>query len=263
MTPIIPSIYNLQGEKTWSDFMQRQTQHSATSHRLNVVIKGIRCKPDGHEAMNNILLEFNKAIVHQDQYHILDRTSIQATQALRDKVNLVAHLLVAKLFFFEPTGPLTLVKDTYTNGRDLYQVQGKILCRLRQGSDPLRNLMERIVAFSAAESESETDLHQIPASEARGFSSIDIEPIKEAVRDGKKFEVNHTITTSSPDERFQAIYVQLRHEAVIPQLEINSEGGLSEAITLDCISTRLAISGFPCSFYGKQPIYVALPGSEN
>lgn len=247
-----PTVQGQKGERIWSDFMRTQTKHSAVSHRLNVTLEGLQCKPDDHTMIGTMVSGFNKAIVHQDHHHIMDKTS---SPVLRDQINLIAHILVAKLFFFDPIGPVTVVKDTSTGNQSVYRIEGKILCRLQQGSKPLEKLVERIVAFCAVESEGET--HQIQAAQAsEHISSIDVTEVKEAVRKQRKFEINHTITTSDPHRGFQAIYIQLQHKAAVPELQTDEDGELpkSKAMTLDCIDTRLAISGFPCRFYGEQPI---------
>lgn len=242
----------LRGERIWSDFIRRRIQHAATSHRLNAAIEGLHIKPDDYNGMDAVVTRFNKVIVDQDRYHILDKNPPPASCVLRDKINFVAHLLVAKLFFFNPTSPVTVFNDPNSGG-SVYQIEGKILCRLRQGSRPLEKLMERIAGFGSAESERETEAHQISGTETNEhFSTIDITKGMEAVREGRGFEIDHTITSSNPKQNFQTIYIQLQHEAVIPQLKIDETGEHSEVMVLGCIDTRLAISGFPCKFYGNN-----------
>lgn len=243
----------LRGENIWSDFIQKQIQHAATSHRLNVIIEGLHIKPDGYNGMDALVTGFNKAIVDQDRHHILDKNPSPASFVLRDKINYVAHILVAKLFFFDPTGPVIVVNDP-NGGGSVYQIEGKILCRLRQGSHPLEKLIERISGFGSVESERETEAHQISGTGAsEHFSTIDITKSMEAVRKGMAFEINHTITSSHPNQKFQTIYIQLQYEAVIPRLKIDETDERSEVMVLGCVDTRLAISGFPCKFYGNNP----------
>lgn len=251
----------LRGERIWSDFMRRRTQHAATSHRLNAIIEGLHIKPDDYKGMDPVVTRFNQVIVDQDRYHIMDKDPPPASCVLRDKINSVAHILVAKLFFFDPTGPIKMVNDPHSSG-SVYQIEGKILCRLRQGSRPLEKLMERIAGFGSVESERETEAHQISETEASEHSStIDITKSMEAVREGRGFEINHTITSSNPTRNFQTIYIRLQYEAVIPQLEIDETGKHSKAMALGCVDTRLAISGFPCKLYGNNLDCTAEGGS--
>ncbi|KAH8144522.1 uncharacterized protein LAJ45_11462 [Morchella importuna] len=162
-------------ESTWSDFREGGEYDPEVHHRLNHKFDGEYYALDNYQAINILANIFKESLE-------VDSTDLDK------QLQHSADLLVAKLFFFEPT-KIYQIPDSCASCRDekKYRVEGSILCRLPKGSIELKILVQRIIAFSASDTPAEVEIER----------KTQIGPLKtfiKAVVDGGRFQIPHTIT---------------------------------------------------------------------
>ena len=227
-------LANVNGENTWKRFSEEGFGRADPEvyHRLNHQFFASNgqptmdyCRLDEYQKIEELLRNFG------DAFDKAERRStglhdaafrLPSAHGLNDQIDQIANLLIAKLFYFEPSKGQEI---NYQGKQPSYKLYGKILCRLERDSTPLKKLVERVNSFHAAEDSYAEDIECGPQLEFW-------DDVKTAVRDSeKRFEIEHTIETVDPDKT-QIIFVKL------------SEYGLKPIPTLP-------ISGFPCTFKGK------------
>lgn len=226
-------LTNLNGENTWKRFSDEAYGCDPdVYHRLNYQFSASNsqpamdyCRLDEHEKIEELLRNFDDGFdkaerrstgLHDAAYRL------PSAHSFNDKIDQIANLLIAKLFYFEPSKGQEI---SYQGKQPSYKLCGKILCRLERNSTQLKKLVERISSFHAAEGSHAEDTECGPQLEFW-------DDVKAAVHDSdKRFEIEHTFETVDQDKT-QIVFIKL------------SEYGLKPTPTLP-------ISGFPCTFKGK------------
>lgn len=168
----------LDGEVTWRKFREQGAEHGTyeptTHHRLNVAIDWY-CPFDHSHRIPDLLEELKTAIEAQD------RDTEYVGNLLRKKVGEISELLVAKLFFFQPTRVALVV--TGDENQNSIGIEGKILCRLKKNEKELKTLLERVVCFQVVDG----------SAPSPGKILMVTKGVRTAVQRGNGFEVDLTI----------------------------------------------------------------------
>lgn len=206
---LISMFSRLKGEETWRKFADTATDYDPkVHHRLNVDIPGEGCKLDQFGRMGDLLSSVNDAFNEpgpRENWRYFGKQ-------LRDKINELSGLFVAKLFFFHPTrDPLALDEESH-------KLNGHILCRLQKNEEPLKKLAERIEGFLVVDR----------GSSPSGRKLVGLQDMQKRVDNGERFEIDITIETKDPEKKIE-IFVVMKTDPL----------------------RRVPISGFPRKFYGK------------
>lgn len=135
---------NLDSHRQWVEFKRVHldgTQLGNKVHRLNAHIKGKYVALDDYKRMRAIDEDIQ---VQVQEPHFAAR------------IDSIAALLIANLFFFEPS-PMYRDRNSSTS-RQNYYIPGSIRCRLARESTPLKNLVDTIDGFWYKEIRTEADL---------------------------------------------------------------------------------------------------------
>lgn len=233
-------LANLDSEKTWERFRETYSRRDDPDvcHRLNFQFSTGRghpemdyCRLDEHHKVDELLRHFDDAFdkAARRSSGLYDAAyRLPSAHGFNDQIDQIANLLIAKLFYFEPSSKGQEI--SYQGKQPSYKLCGKILCRLERNSTQLKKLVKRVHSFHAAEGSRAADVESGPA--------LDVwDDVKSAIHDSdKRFEFEHTVETVDVTKT-QIVFVKL-----IP------EYGLGSIPTLP----TLPISGFPCTFTGKR-----------
>lgn len=228
-------LANLNSEITWERFKDSflGREEPEVYYRLNFQFSASPghaqmdyCRLDEYYKIEELLQCFDDAFNKAERrssglYDASHR--LPSAHDFNDQIDQIANLLIAKLFYFEPSKGQEI---SYQGKQPSYKLCGKILCRLERNSTELKKLVGRVHSFHAAEGSHAADVECGPPLDTWN-------DIKTAVHDSdKRFEIEHTIETVDMTKT-QVVFVKL-----IP------EYGLGSIPTLP-------ISGFPCTFKGK------------
>lgn len=194
----------LNSEITWRKFQSSEAYNPATHHRLNVAINW-DCALDSSYKIPD-LLETLEAV-----YESQDRETEYVGSLLRNKVKEISQLLVAKLFFFQPT---RIVHDDDSEHQTFLGLEGKILCRLGKNEKALGILFERVDWFEVVD----------------GFAPIFGRTVQKMAMEKNGFET--------------ALTIRPIHPGTPIQISVVMNGG-GEFVA------PVMISGFPREFSGK------------
>ncbi|OCK87877.1 uncharacterized protein K441DRAFT_670005 [Cenococcum geophilum 1.58] len=198
---------NLDSHRQWLEFKRVHldgTQLGSKVYRLNSRIEG-----------SYVALDHYKSMRHIDQ----DIKTQVLNSAFAARIDHLARLLIANLFFFEPS---PAYRDSNSlSSRQNDRILGTIRCRLARESSPLRNLVDIIDNFWYREIHTEMDL-----IEDRGWTRIALpDHQRNRVRTQREWlRVECTIVPVEPLMTRQVIAVTLKRP-----------GG----------ENRVPISGFP------------------
>lgn len=205
---LISMFSRLKGEETWRKFADTTTDYDPrVHHRLNVDIPGEGCKLDQFGRMRDLLNSVDDAYNEpgpRENWKYFGKH-------LRDKIDQLSGLLVAKLFFFHPT------RDRLESDGESHKLNGYILCRLRKNDKPLKKLAKRIEGFLVVDR----------GSSPNGRKLVGLQDMQKRVDNGARLEIDITIETKDPEKQIE-IFVVMKTEPL----------------------RRVLISGFPCKFYG-------------
>lgn len=206
---LISMFSRLKGEEAWRKFADTTTDYDPKiHHRLNVDIPGTCCKLDQfgrmHDLLGSVDDAFNEPGPRENWQYF--------GKHLRDTVNNISGLLVAKLFFFQPS------RDQPDLPEEALKLHGHLLCRLRKNEDPLKKLAKRIEGFLVVDR----------GSSPNGRKLTGLLDMKKRVDSGERLEIDITIETKDPEKEIE-IFVVMKAEPL----------------------RRVPISGFPRKFYGK------------
>ncbi|KAI9853560.1 MAG: hypothetical protein M1813_002066 [Trichoglossum hirsutum] len=224
-------LSNINGEATWERFWkQYQESYPHIYYRLNFRLPSEMnyCTLDQYGRMDELLAAFDASLSENQPGDPLDHSEGELSswnQNINDKITQIANILIAKLFYFEPDRKQEV---NYRGREPSYRLSGKILCRLRRNSDPLKKLVEQISSFRAEE-----------GSQPLGLNNGTVirfgEELCAAFRDrSNRFSVSHTIETVDPN-KMQIISISLTRASGLVPIHL------------------LPISGFPCTFSGESP----------
>lgn len=218
---LISMFSRLKGEETWRKFADTTAGYDPKVHyRLNVDIPGGACKLDQFAKMRDLLAAVNNAVTEpgpRENWRYFGKH-------LRDTVNQIAGLLVAKLFFFHPAC------DHAALDREPQKLGGHLLCRLQRGEAPLKRLAERIEGFLVVDRGSSPNGRKLPG----------LLDMQKRVNDGGRLEIEITIETKDPEKLIE-IFVVMKTEPL----------------------RRVPISGFPRKFYGQSQTLLIIMQSEH
>ncbi|KAH0556157.1 hypothetical protein GP486_005910, partial [Trichoglossum hirsutum] len=212
-------LNNINGEATWERFWSsyQRVVYPRVHYRLNFRFPDNveYCRIDQHERIEELISVFESSF---------SRSSANgpSNRGLSETLDQTANLLIAKLFYFEPTHEKEV---NYAGGAPSYLLRGRILCRLPRNSNALKKLVERVHSFTAGEGSTAIDA-------MRGTVLLQFgDNVRAAVRDSNwKFKVDHVIETVEPSDMVQNISIRLVPEGGVGQMHV------------------LPISGFPCTF---------------
>ncbi|KAK6355689.1 hypothetical protein TWF718_000082 [Orbilia javanica] len=187
-------LQNLNGEVAWEEFKQdkgAEKYDPRTHHRLNANLPIKRCKLDDVRQL--------KLLREETERYLGDMTSKGGSRYMHS----VAHRLLAKLFFFQPT---SRSRCDQGKGASLTHLPGVIRCRLDNHSTEVKTLVTKIAYFFSSNQDSLSDsvnennklpFNQDTVRRVRGHDAI--------------FEVNHIITTPNT-KSWQAVYVRFNDD---------------------------------------------------
>lgn len=167
----------LNSETTWRRFQSSKAYNPTTHHRLNVAIDW-DCPLDNSYKIP-ALLETLETV-----YESQDWDTEYVGCLLRNKVKEIAQLLVAKLFFFQPT---RIVHDG--EHQTSIGLEGNILCRLGKSEKALDILFERIDRFRVVD----------------GLAPISGRTVQKMAMRGNGFETGLTIRPIGPSTPIQIL----------------------------------------------------------
>lgn len=200
----------LNSEITWRRFQSFGAYDPTIHHRLNVAINW-NCSLDNSHKIPD-LLETLEAM-----YESEDWDTEYVGNLLRNKVKEISQLLVAKLFFFQPT---RIVHDGERHTS--LGLEGNILCRLGKNEKALDILFERVDRFRVVD----------------GLAPISGRTVQKMAMRGNGFETGLTIRPIGPGTPIQILVAMKR-------------GG--ELKSGEEFVAPVMISGFPREFNGKFP----------
>lgn len=205
---LISMFSRLKGEETWRKFADTTTDYDPkVHHRLNVDIPGTCCRLDQFGKMSDLLGFVDDAFNEpgpRDNWQYFGKH-------LRDNINRISGLLVAKLFFFHPSRQPGVEEEAH-------RLSGHILCRLQKNEKPLKRLAERIEGFLVVDR----------GSSPNGRKLTGVLDMQKRVDRGERFEIDISIETKDPEKQIE-IFVVMKTDPLC----------------------RVPISGFPRQFYGK------------
>ncbi|RVD83707.1 uncharacterized protein DFL_005486 [Arthrobotrys flagrans] len=187
-------LQNLDGEVVWEEFKQNkgaEKYDTKTHHRLNANLPIKRCKLDDVRQLK---------LLRKGTERYFDPMTLNGGYRY---LHSVAHRLLAKLFFFQPT---SRVRHDRGKGASLTHLPGVIRCRLDNHSTEVKTLVTKIAYFFSSNQDSLLDAvnenNKLPFNQdtvkmVRGYDAI--------------FEVDHIITISN-GKSWQAVYVRFNDD---------------------------------------------------
>lgn len=237
-------LANPNSENTWERFREDYSgrEDPEVYYRLNFQFSAgpghpqmDYCRLDEYAKIEELLRHFDDAFSKAERRSsgLYDaKYRLPSAHDFNDQIDQIANLLIAKLFYFEPSNGQEI---SYQGKQPSYKLCGKILCRLERNSTQLKKLVGRVHSFHAAEGSHAANMECGPALDTW-------DDIKTAVHDSdRRFEIEHTIETVDTTKT-QIVFVKL-----IPE---HGHGSIP----------TLPISGFPCTFKGKMQ---SKPGSHD
>jgi hypothetical protein len=196
---------NINTERLWDMLMNNfsySTEIRNRIHRLNAHITGDYIALDDHKKMAAM-----EEMVALQMEEIAGRPSPLAMNVAN-----VADILTASLFFFEPDASSFVDKNlegSSVAGR--YELNGSIRCRLAQGSQELKRLLNIVDGFWQREIKKSAPSMASMSLEDHHWSRIELQDnSRNGVRTGGAwFSVDCTISTYEPTEMQQIIAVSL------------------------------------------------------
>jgi predicted acylesterase/phospholipase RssA len=157
------------------------------------------------------------------------------TPEIAEKIQDIANILIANLFFFEPHEKTSSTSHSLLVDPSYNILAGSIRCRLGHDSVPLRNLLaEKVVSFwyTEASSADTENLKSLPEPRWTLIRDrIAVAPSQMTIEENqvKKFRLNHTFRVKHGSNLFQVL-----------------------AVKLNGTDKRIAISGFPSTLADLQ-----------
>jgi hypothetical protein len=157
------------------------------------------------------------------------------TPEIAEKIQDIANILIASLFFFEPHEKTSSASNSLLVDPSYNTLAGSIRCRLGHESVPLRNLLaEKVESFwyietSSADTEKLKSLPKSLWQPVRHGSAVAPSQMTIEENEVKKFRLNHTFCVKHGSNSFQVL-----------------------AVKLSGTDQRIAISGFPSTLADLQ-----------
>lgn len=184
---------NLDSHRQWAEFERVHldtTQLGNVVHRLNAQIKGKYVALDDYKRMPEIDKDIQVQVEEPD---------------FAARIDGIAALLIANLFFFEPH-PMYRDRNS-SNSRQNYYIPGSIRCRLARESTPLKNLVDVIDSFWYKEIRTEADLSNERPWKKISFSDQE----RRRVRTQRAWlRIEHNITPVEQQNTRQVLAVTLK-----------------------------------------------------
>lgn len=212
----------LDSQKSWEQFENGPTVSNVRCrlHRLNPPIDGDHVDFYDHQKIPDLIEMVRKWT---------------ETPEIVEKIQDIANILIANLFFFEPHEKTSSASHSLLVDPSYNILAGSIRCRLGHDTVPLRNLLaEKVESFwfieaSSADMEKLKSLPESWWTPVRNGSAVAPSQMTIDENGVKKFRLNHTFRVKHGSNLFQVL-----------------------AVKLSGTDKRIAISGFPSTLADLQ-----------